>query len=119
MAACDRGSLRYGRATNDRPPLPSPIPPGYNREMDNRRWTYPMRLANIAILAVGIGMVIIGVIYVDPQFPLHWRKMGALCFYAGWATIGMVGGATLIYQVVHRINRRDDLKHAKRPPDPP
>lgn len=84
-----------------------------------KRLAYFMRLARTTIITSSFGAIVVGAVYVDPHNPIRCRKMAALSFYAGWAAVGIIGGATLIYQVVRRTNRRDDPRHAKRPRDAP
>jgi hypothetical protein len=36
-----------------------------------------------------------------------------------WPAIGISAGAALIYELVRRVNQRNDPRHAKRPPDAP
>ena len=36
-----------------------------------------------------------------------------------WPATGVVAGAFLTYEVVRRVNRSNDPRHAKRPPDGP
>jgi hypothetical protein len=69
--------------------------------MDHADWRL---LAGIAIYILAGGTAIVAAATNNPTIFLF---------------LGPLAGPWLIWHLVSRINRRDDPRHAKRPPDPP
>ena len=88
--------------------FPSPNPPEYNRGMSEQ----PDKTADAdfdTFVSMPLGLlVVIGFLATNPGLPSEYSGPAAL-----------IVGVTMIYQIVRWINRRDEPRWTRRPPDVP